>query len=49
MIFGEYEKEKATINILVCFFGGSVHPLILGIFLKIDSVGHKRDGCLELC
>ena len=47
------KRKKATINILgfffFFFFGGSVHSLILGIFLKIDLVGHKRDGCLKLC
>ena len=50
-------KKKATINILgffllffFCFFFcGSMHSLILGIFLKIDLVGHKRDGSLKLC
>ena len=47
MIFRDY-KKKASINILI-FFGGSVHSLILGMFLKIDVVGRKRDGCLKFC
>lgn len=46
MAFGDVNKD--TTDILLLFFGGYVHSLILGICLKIELLGHRTDVGLQL-
>lgn len=45
-LFGDTNKD--TTDILLLFFGGYVHSLILGICLKIELLGHRTDVGLQL-